>query len=122
VPYAIGVALIGGFAGFALYRPGHQLDRARPGHFFQDGNPFRLQPLTYTIMVIVIALVIDQIFDNLVAPRIMASSLKVHPAFVLIAAILAANLFGLLGVIAVAPPLADPAAGLPLHHPQTAGP
>jgi hypothetical protein len=36
----------------------------------------------------------------------MASTLKVHPAFVLIAAIIAANLLGILGVIIAAPLLA----------------
>ena len=53
-----------------------------------------------------VALLIDQIFDNLVAPRIMAQTLKVHPAFVLIAAIVAANLIGILGIIIAAPLLA----------------
>jgi hypothetical protein len=36
----------------------------------------------------------------------MANSLKVHPAFVLIAAIIVANLIGILGVIVAAPLLA----------------
>ena len=36
----------------------------------------------------------------------MANTLKVHPAFVLIAAIIAANLIGILGVIVAAPLLA----------------
>ncbi|MBE3038138.1 MAG: AI-2E family transporter, partial [Chloroflexi bacterium] len=67
---------------------------------------FGLSPLAYTVVVIIIALVIDQVFDNLVAPRIMANTLKVHPAFVLIAAIIAANLIGILGIIIAAPLLA----------------
>ena len=53
-----------------------------------------------------VALLIDQAFDNLVAPRIMAQTLKVHPAFVLIAAIIAANLIGLVGIVLAAPLLA----------------
>ncbi|HEX7541000.1 MAG TPA: AI-2E family transporter, partial [Anaerolineales bacterium] len=74
--------------------------------FFQGSNPFGLSPLAYTVVAIIVALVIDQVFDNLVAPRIMASTLKVHPAFVLIAAIIAANLIGILGIIIAAPLLA----------------
>jgi len=50
--------------------------------------------------------VIDWIIDSFVTPRIMASTLKVHPAAVLIAALIAANLLGLLGVVIAAPFLA----------------
>ena len=39
-------------------------------------------------------------------PRIMASALKVHPAAVLVAAIVALDLLGILGVIIAAPMLA----------------
>jgi hypothetical protein len=51
-------------------------------------------------------LIIDQIFDNLVSPRIMADVLKVHPAGVLVMALVAANLLGILGVVIAAPILA----------------
>ncbi len=67
---------------------------------------FGLSPLWYMILAIGVALLIDQAFDNLVAPRIMAQTLKVHPAFVLIAAIIAANLLGLVGIVLAAPLLA----------------
>jgi predicted PurR-regulated permease PerM len=107
VRYSMGVALIAGFASFLPYI-GPAINWIVLGllTFFQGANPFGLSPLSYTIIVIIIALVIDQVFDNLVAPRIMATSLKVHPAFVLIAAIIAANLIGILGVIVAAPLLA----------------
>jgi predicted PurR-regulated permease PerM len=107
VHYAIGVALIAGFASFLPYI-GPAINWIVLGlvTFFQGINPFGLSPLAYTVVAIIIALVIDQVFDNLVAPRIMANTLKVHPAFVLIAAIIAANLIGILGVIIAAPLLA----------------
>jgi predicted PurR-regulated permease PerM len=107
VHYAFGLALIAGFASFLPYI-GPAINWIVLGlvSFFQVSNPFGLAPLTYTIVVIIVALVIDQVFDNLVAPRVMADRLKVHPAFVLIAAIVAANLIGLLGVIVAAPLLA----------------
>jgi predicted PurR-regulated permease PerM len=107
VHYAIGVALIAGFASFLPYI-GPAINWIVLGlvTFFQVGNPFGLAPLIYTIVAIIVALVIDQVFDNLVSPRIMASNLKVHPAFVLIAAIIAANLIGILGIIVAAPLLA----------------
>jgi uncharacterized protein YneF (UPF0154 family) len=50
--------------------------------------------------------VVDWFLDNFITPRIMARTLRVHPAAVLIAAIIAANLLGLLGVIIAAPFLA----------------
>src|SRR4029078_12014996 len=65
-----------------------------------------LAPLYYTLLVLFIAIIIDQIFDNVVSPRILSSALKVHPAAVLVAAVIAANLLGLLGVIIAAPMLA----------------
>jgi predicted PurR-regulated permease PerM len=74
--------------------------------YFQADKLFGMQPLTYSVIVLVTALIIDQIFDNLVSPRILADALKVHPAAVLVAAIIAANLLGFLGVVLAAPMLA----------------
>jgi predicted PurR-regulated permease PerM len=107
VHYAIVLAFIAGFSSFLPY-VGPAINWIVLGliTFFQGSNPFGLAPLAYTIITIVVALIIDQIFDNLVAPRVMADNLKVHPAFVLIAAIIAANLIGLVGVIIAAPLLA----------------
>ncbi len=107
VRYAIGLALLAGFANFLPYI-GPAITWIVLGlvTFFQAFKPFGLSPLAYTAIAIVLALLIDQIIGNLVAPRIMAQTLKVHPAFVLIAAIIAANLLGILGVIIAAPLLA----------------
>jgi predicted PurR-regulated permease PerM len=107
VHFAIGVALIAGFASFLPY-VGPAINWIVLGlvTYFQGSTPFGLSPLGYTVVVIITALVIDQVFDNLVTPRMMANALKVHPAFVLIAAIIAANLIGILGVIIAAPLLA----------------
>ncbi|HTX90256.1 MAG TPA: AI-2E family transporter [Anaerolineales bacterium] len=107
VHYAIPVALIAGFAGFLPYI-GPAINWTVLGlvTYFQGGNPFGLAPLVYTLVAIGVALLIDQVFDNLVSPRLMAQTLKVHPAFVLIAAIIAANLLGILGIVIAAPLLA----------------
>jgi len=107
VRYAIPVALIAGFAGFLPYI-GPAINWTVLGlvTYFQASNVFGLAPLYYTILTIATALLIDQVFDNLVSPRLMAQTLKVHPAFVLIAAIIAANLLGILGIVIAAPLLA----------------
>ncbi len=73
---------------------------------FQKSNYFGLEPLQYMLLVFVIAIIVDQIFDGILAPRIMGQTLGVHPAAVLVAAIVAANLLGLLGVVLAAPVLA----------------
>ena len=107
VRYAIGLALLAGLAKFLPYI-GPAINWVVLGlvAFFQTYKLFGLQPFTYTIIVVVTALIIDQIFDNLISPRIMAQALRVHPAAVLVAALVAANLIGLLGVVIAAPILA----------------
>jgi predicted PurR-regulated permease PerM len=107
VKYAFGLALIAGFANFLPYI-GPAINWVVLGlvTYFQGSTIFGLPPLAYMGVVLGVAVVIDQIFNNLVAPRIMAEKLKVHPAFVLIAAILAASLLGVVGVILAAPLLA----------------
>lgn len=74
---------------------------------FQNSNIFNLQPLFYALMVVVIAIVVDQIFDNYVMPRVMGESLGVHPAAVLVSALILAQLIGLIGLVLAAPVLAS---------------
>ncbi|MFN8399448.1 MAG: AI-2E family transporter [Anaerolineales bacterium] len=110
VSYAIGLAFLAGLARFVPYvGPAVNWALLVIVAYFQEYSLFHLPDLTYTIIVLVIALVIDQIFDNIINPRIMSSALKVHPAAVLVAAIIAANLFGILGVVVAAPILATAA-------------
>jgi len=107
VHYAFGLALLAGFSNFLPYI-GPAITWIVLGlvTFFQAVRPFGLSPLAYSALAIFLAVLIDQTIGNLVAPRIMAQRLKVHPAFVLIAAIIAANLLGVVGVIIAAPLLA----------------
>jgi len=107
VRYAFAIAVLAGFARFVPY-VGPFITWTILGlvTFFQGGNYFNLQPLYYTILAIALALILDQIFDNLVSPRILGTTLGVHPAAVLVVAIIAANLIGLIGLILAAPVLA----------------
>lgn len=107
VHYAIGLAFLAGFARFVPYvGPAVNWLLLVIVSYFQAFKLFDLPPLYYTLLVLGIALLIDQIFDNIVSPRILSDALKVHPAAVLVAAIVAANLFGILGVVVAAPILA----------------
>ena len=107
VRYALGIALVAGICRFLPYiGPFITWGTLALIAYFQPGNGLGLSPTTYAIMCVILALLIDQIFDNVVSPRIIAGALKVHPAAVLVAAIIAANIVGLLGVIVAAPILA----------------
>jgi len=108
VRYALGLALMAGLAKFLPYI-GPAITWVVMGlvTFFQPVKPFDLQPLVYTAIVVITTLVIDQIIDSFIVPRIMARTLKVHPAAVLVTALVAANLLGLLGVVIAAPFLAS---------------
>lgn len=110
VNYAISLAFVAGLARFVPYvGPAVNWALLVIVAYFQEYSLFGLPDLTYTFIVLIIALVIDQIFDNIINPRIMSNALKVHPAAVLVAAIIAANLFGILGVVVAAPILATAA-------------
>lgn len=105
--YAIGLAFLAGLARFLPYiGPAINWVILVLVAYFQPFKLFGMEPLAYTLLVVVLALVVDQIFDNLVSPRIMADALKVHPAGVLVMALVAANLLGILGVVIAAPILA----------------
>lgn len=107
VRYSLGLALLAGLAKFLPYvGPAITWIVFALVAYFQTYKLFAMPPLYYMLLVVGIALFVDQIFDNLISPRIMAQALRIHPAGVLVAAIVAASLLGLLGVIIAAPMLA----------------
>ena len=108
IRYAIGIAFLAGLAKFLPYiGPAITWVVMALVTYFQRPTPFGMEPLTYMLMVVITTTIIDWIIDNLIVPRIMARSLKVHPAAVLVTALVAANLMGVLGVVIAAPFLAS---------------
>ena len=108
VRYAIGIAFLAGLAKFLPYiGPAITWVIMALVTYFQSPTPFGMQALTYMLMVVITTTVIDWIIDNLVVPRIMAQTLRVHPAAVLVTALIAANLLGIIGVVIAAPFLAS---------------
>ena len=108
--YALGLALMAGLAKFLPYiGPAITWVVMALVTYFQASKPFNLeaQPLIYMLIVVGISLIVDQIIDNLITPRILAQTLRVHPAAVLVTALVAANLLGILGVVIAAPSLAS---------------
>jgi predicted PurR-regulated permease PerM len=105
--YALGIALLTGLARFVPYIGPLVTNLVLfVVAFFQNSNYLGLPALYYAILIVGLALVLDNIFDNLISPRLLGQSLGVHPAAVLVAAIVAANLIGLVGVVVAAPVLA----------------
>jgi len=107
VHYAIGLALLAGLARFVPY-VGPLVAWTSYGlvAFFQGTTFFGIPPLGYVILVVGCAWVTDLIMDNFVSARLMGNALKIHPAGVMVSAIIGVNLFGLIGVMLAAPVLA----------------
>ncbi len=104
---ALVIAIIAGLGKFIPYLgPFIVLVVAGVVAFFQAGNIFGLLPWQYTILVLVALVILDQSFDNLVTPRLLGRTLDLHPAAILIAALIAFNLIGIVGLVLAAPVLA----------------
>ncbi|MFN3741206.1 MAG: AI-2E family transporter [Anaerolineales bacterium] len=105
VRYSLGLALVAGLARFLPYvGPAINWTILALVAYFQDFKLAGLSPFSYMLIVLGSALLTDQIFDNLVSPKIIGQSLKVHPAAILVGALVAADLIGVVGVL-IAPPL-----------------
>jgi predicted PurR-regulated permease PerM len=105
----LGLAFLAGLAKFVPY-VGPLLTGFTAGvvaFFQQGGNYFGLEQFTYALIVVVAAVLLDQLFDGFVAPRILGSTLGVHPAAVLVTAIIAARIIGFVGLLLAAPVLAS---------------
>jgi predicted PurR-regulated permease PerM len=75
--------------------------------FFQGYNYFGMEPWAYAILVVVLCLVLDAVLDNLVVPKFHGDTLGLHPAAVLVAALVALRLIGFVGLVLAAPVLAS---------------
>jgi predicted PurR-regulated permease PerM len=107
VRYSLALAILAGLARLVPYiGPWVSGSVTALVAYFQDGNRFDIGPLVFTILVLVSAVILDTIFDNVVTPRFMGQTLGVHPAAVLISAIVATRLIGLVGLLLAAPVLA----------------
>lgn len=105
---ALGLAFLTGLAKFVPYvGPLTAGTAAALVALFQGGNYLGIEPpILYAVIVIVATLVMDQAFDILIAPRIYGRALGLHPAAVLVAALVAASLLGFVGLVLAAPVLA----------------
>jgi predicted PurR-regulated permease PerM len=76
--------------------------------FFQpEGNYFGMEPFWYAVLIVVAAIALDQVFDSVITPRLFGSTLGVHPAAVLVIALVLYRWIGVLGLLLAAPVLAS---------------
>ena len=73
---------------------------------FQPGAWLGLSPLVHAAIVLADVVVVQEISDNILVPRILGGSLHLHPVAILVGAIIAANLAGIVGLLLSAPTLA----------------
>ncbi len=74
--------------------------------FFQPTNYMGLDPLIFALLVIGVMIIIQQIENNILVPRIVGGALDLHPLVVIIGVFMAASLAGLIGAILAAPVMA----------------
>jgi predicted PurR-regulated permease PerM len=105
--FFLGLALLAGLARFVPY-VGPAVTWTSYGlvAFFQGTTLFGISPLAYVGVVVGISWLFDMILDNVAVPRIMSDALRVHPAAVMVSALIGANLLGVIGVVLAAPVLA----------------
>jgi len=108
VRYALGIAIMAGVARFIPYvGPFMVWIVTALVAFFQGSNYFGLEPWIYVILVVGLCLILDAVLDNIVVPKFHGDTLGLHPAAVLVAALIAAQLIGFVGLMLAAPVLAS---------------
>ena len=107
VRYSLALGLLAGLARFIPYvGQGTNLVVTGLVCYFQASNYFGLDAPLYTLLIIVCAILLDTTLDNLITPRIFGNSLGIHPAAILVAALIATRMIGFTGLILAAPVLA----------------
>ncbi len=108
VRYSLGLALLVGVARFLPYiGPLVVYIVIALVVLLQPENFWGLNPWHHALLSIGVLVVLDQIYDNLVLPRFFGRVLGVHPAAVLLAAIMLTQLIGVLGFMLAAPVVAS---------------
>ncbi|MBK8433117.1 MAG: AI-2E family transporter [Chloroflexi bacterium] len=75
--------------------------------FFQPENYLGLGPVQFTLVVLAVMLVGQQVENSVLVPRIVGDALDLHPILVLVGAIMGSSLGGILGAILAAPVIAS---------------
>lgn len=108
VRFALGLAFLAGMARFVPYAgPAIAWTTLGLVSYFQVDNFFQFPPLAYVLLTVGLAWFTDVILDNFVATRMLAKTLRIHPASVMVMALIGANLIGILGMVLASPVMAS---------------
>lgn len=108
VRFAIGLGVLGGLAKFApIVGPWIAGLIAALVAIFQPSNWFGLTPVGFGLLVVVCVVILTQVIDVLLIPRIMGTSLNLHPVVVLIGLLIGATLAGVIGLLLSSPTIAS---------------
>jgi predicted PurR-regulated permease PerM len=104
VRFSIGLGVLGGLAKFVpIVGPTTAGAIGALVALFQPSNWFGLTPLGHALLVVASITLLDQSIDYLIVPRIMGTSLNLHPVIILIGLLIGASLAGILGLLLAAP-------------------
>ena len=73
---------------------------------FQETNPWGLTAVSYALIVLAAGILIQQVENNFLYPRVIGQSLALNPLVVLLAALAAGSIFGIVGLLLAAPVVA----------------
>ena len=73
---------------------------------FQGSNIWGLSPLGFALVVLIVFIIIQQLENNVLYPRIIGHSLKLHPLIVILSILAGGLLAGLIGFLLAAPTVA----------------
>jgi predicted PurR-regulated permease PerM len=108
VRFSIGLGVLGGVAKFVpIVGPTTAGAIGALVALFQPSNWLGLTPLGHALLVVASIILLDQSIDYLLVPRIMGTSLNLHPVVILIGLLIGASLAGILGLLLAAPFMAS---------------
>ena len=106
--FPIGLGVLGGIAKFIpIVGPVTAGFIAALVGLFQPTNWFGLVPLAYAAVIVVGVVILDQSIDIFLVPRIMGTTLNLHPALILVGLVIGASLAGVIGLLLSAPTIAS---------------
>ncbi|MCJ7512704.1 MAG: AI-2E family transporter [Anaerolineales bacterium] len=107
VRFSLGLGVIAGILEFVpVFGPAISAALAVIVAFFQGGSWLGLAPLPFALLVLGVMVVIQLVENNVLVPRFIGVSLRLHPILVLVAVIAGASVAGIVGVLVAAPALA----------------
>ena len=108
VRFPIGLGVLGGIAKFIpIVGPISAGFIAALVGLFQPSNWFDLLPLAYAALIVICVVILDQSIDVFLVPRIMGTTLNLHPAMILVGLVIGASLAGVIGLLLSAPTIAS---------------